>query len=95
MRIGECVDLAADCLHPVGPDQWAPRHQVPCPQALRASASFRADLPSLLNSFDTVRYVLEMFRRTLPDGNSRHVLDRIGNRLIKMLAELHSLEPAG
>src|SRR5260370_33854897 len=22
MRIGECVDLAADCLHPVGPDQW-------------------------------------------------------------------------
>ena len=23
MRIGECVDLAADCLHPVGPDQWA------------------------------------------------------------------------
>ena len=72
-----------------------PRHQVPCPQALRASASFRADLPSLLNSFDTVRYVLEMFRRTLPDGNSRRVLDRIGNRLIKMLAELHSLEPAG
>jgi hypothetical protein len=23
MRIGECVDLAADCLRPMGPDQWA------------------------------------------------------------------------
>jgi integrase len=23
MRIGECVDLAADCLRPLGPDQWA------------------------------------------------------------------------
>src|ERR1019366_5535322 len=23
MRIGECVDLAADCLRPIGPDQWA------------------------------------------------------------------------
>src|ERR1019366_7979581 len=23
MRIGECVDLAADCLRPLGPDKWA------------------------------------------------------------------------
>ena len=23
MRIGECVDLSFDCLHTVGPDQWA------------------------------------------------------------------------
>jgi site-specific recombinase XerD len=23
MRIGECVDLAYDCLHNVGPDRWA------------------------------------------------------------------------
>jgi integrase len=23
MRIGECVDLTADCLRPLGPDQWA------------------------------------------------------------------------
>src|SRR5260370_14687662 len=23
MRIGECVDLAYDCLHNAGPDQWA------------------------------------------------------------------------
>jgi hypothetical protein len=23
MRIGECADLAYDCLHNLGPDQWA------------------------------------------------------------------------
>jgi integrase len=25
MRIGECVDLSCDCLHSIGPDQWAIR----------------------------------------------------------------------
>ena len=72
-----------------------PRHQVPCPQALRSSASFRADLPSLLNSLDTARYILEMFRRTLPEDDTRRLLDRIGNRLIKIVAELHSLDSTG
>jgi site-specific recombinase XerD len=72
-----------------------PRHQVPCPQALRSPASFRADLPSLLNSLDTVRYTLEMFRGTLPEDDTRRLLDRIGNRLIKIVAELHSLDSSG
>jgi integrase len=69
-----------------------PRHQVPCPQALRSSASFRADLPSLLSSFDTARYVLEMFRRTLPEDDTRRLLDRIGNRLTKIAAQLRDLD---
>ena len=72
-----------------------PRHQVPRPLALRSSASFRADLPSLLNSLDTARYILEMFRRTLPEDDTRRLLDRIGNRLIKIVAELHSLDSTG
>jgi len=72
-----------------------PRHQVPCPQALRSPASFRADLASLVNSFDTTRYVLEMFRRTLSEGHARRLLDRIGNRLTKMLAELRHINLAG
>lgn len=72
-----------------------PRHQVPCPQALRSSATFRADLPSLLSSFDAARYVLEMFRRTLPEDQMRRLLDRIGNRLTKMVAELRRLDPTG
>jgi site-specific recombinase XerD len=72
-----------------------PRHQVPCPQALRSPASFRADLPSLVNSLDTARYVLEMLRRTLSEDHARRLLDRIGNRLTKMLAELRRIDPAG
>jgi len=72
-----------------------PRHQVPCPQALRSPASFRADLPSLLNSLNTARYVLEMLRRTLSEDHARRLLDRIGNRLTKMLAELRRIDPAG
>ena len=72
-----------------------PRHQVPCPQALRSPASFRADLPSLVNSLDTTRYVLEMFRRTLSEDHARRLLDRIGNRLTKVLAELRRIGPAG
>jgi site-specific recombinase XerD len=71
-----------------------PRHQIPCPQAPRSSASFRADLPSLLSSLHTARYVLEMFRRALPDGNARRHLDRVGNRLSKMIAQLRNLGPA-
>ncbi|PYT27693.1 MAG: hypothetical protein DMG57_17470 [Acidobacteria bacterium] len=72
-----------------------PRHQAPCPQALRSPASFRADLPSLVNSLDTTGYVLEMFRRTLSEDHARRLLDRIGNRLTKMLAELRRIGPAG
>ena len=71
-----------------------PRHQLPCPQTLRSSATFRADLPSLLNSLDTARYVLDMFRRTLSQDHARQLLDRIGNRLTKMLAELRRIDPA-
>jgi site-specific recombinase XerD len=72
-----------------------PRHQLPFPQALRSSATFRADLPSLLNSLDTARYVLDMFRRTLSQDAARQLLDRIGNRLTKMLAELRRIDPDG
>ena len=35
--------------------------------------------------------VLEMFRRTLPDGTTRNCLDRLSNRLIKITAEVKRL----
>jgi hypothetical protein len=76
------------------PAREHPRHQIPRPQALRSSATSRADLPSLLNSLDTARYVLEMFRRTVSEHDVRRLLDRIGNRLTKMLAELRRTDPA-
>jgi hypothetical protein len=48
-----------------------------------------------VNSLDTARYVLEMFRRTLSEDHARRLLDRIGNRLTKMLAELRRIDSAG
>jgi len=54
-----------------------------------------ADLPSLVNSLDTARYVLEMLRRTISEDHARRLLDRIGNRLTKMLAQLRRIGPAG
>jgi len=62
-------------------------HLVPSPRALPASSS-RADLPSLLHSFDTAAHILEMLRRALPDGSERRLLGRIGNRITKIIAQL-------
>ena len=42
----------------------------------------------------TPRYILDMFRRTLSQDHARQLLDRIGNRLTKMLAELRRIDPA-
>jgi hypothetical protein len=67
-------------------------HLVPSPRALPASSS-RADLPSLLASFDTAAHILEMFRRALPDGSERRLLGRIGNRIAKIIAQLRPLDP--
>lgn len=67
-----------------------PRHLVPSPRALRPSSS-RADLSSLLDSLDAAQHILEMFRRTLPEGTIRRLLDRIGKRLFKMVAQLRNL----
>jgi hypothetical protein len=46
-----------------------------------------ADLPGLLESLRTSQHVLEMFRRTLLDGRPRRCLDRLANRLTKIVAE--------
>lgn len=36
-------------------------------------------------------HTLEMFRRTQPDGSLRHYLDRIANRLCKILSQIRKL----
>ena len=66
-----------------------PRHLVPQP---KQSKSAGADLPGLLDALRAAQHVLEMFRRTLPEGNSRRRLGRIANRLTKMICEAHALE---
>jgi hypothetical protein len=37
------------------------------------------------------QHVLEMFRRTLPNGTSRADLDRLSNRLTKIVTEARKL----
>ena len=40
------------------------------------------------------QHAIEMFRRSLPDGAPKHRLDQLTNRLTKILAETHKLNPA-
>jgi hypothetical protein len=67
-----------------------PRHLVPTPRVRSISHSPTADLSSLLNAIHAVQQILEMFRRALPDGEQRRLLARIGNRLIKISAQLRN-----
>ncbi|SRR6266566_8519685 len=52
----------------------------------------RADLPGVIEALRAAQHVLEMFRRTLPEGASRRRLGRLANRLTKMVCEAHTLE---
>jgi hypothetical protein len=66
-----------------------PRHLVPQP---KQSTSARADRPGLLQALHAAQHVLEMFRRTLPDGPPRRHLTRLANRLTKIVSEAHTIE---
>ena len=66
-----------------------PRHLVPQP---KQSTSARADLPGLIDALHAAQHVLEMFRRTLPDGAPRRHLGRLANRLTKIVSEAHTIE---
>jgi site-specific recombinase XerD len=70
-----------------------PRHLAPQPKAPTISA--RAGLEGVLDSLLFAQHAIEMFRRSLPDGPPRHCLDRLSNRLTKILSEARNLNPAG
>ena len=65
-----------------------PRHLAPQP---RTPFTPRAGLDGLIDSLLAAQHVLEMFRRTLPYGTSRRRLDRLSNRLTKILSEARKL----
>jgi site-specific recombinase XerD len=69
-----------------------PRHLAPSRTVPSASPP-RADLASLIDSLKAAQQVLEMFRRTLVEESARHLLDRLANRLVKILAETRKLNP--
>jgi hypothetical protein len=45
----------------------------------------------VIDSLLATQYVLEMFRRALSNGTSRRRLDRLSNRLTKILIEARKL----
>ena len=66
-----------------------PRHLVPQPQTPLAALRFGLD--GVIDSLIIAQHVLEMFRRALPDGTSRSCLDRLTNRLTKIITEARKL----
>jgi integrase len=68
-----------------------PRHLAPQPKS--PIASLRVGLGGVIDALLSTQHVLEMFRRTLPDSPSRSCLDRLSNRLTKIVAEARKLNP--
>ncbi len=66
-----------------------PRHLVPQPKM--PSARLRAGIEGVIDSLLAAQHVLEMFRRALPKSSSRACLDRLSNRLTKILSEARKL----
>jgi integrase len=65
-----------------------PRHIVPQP---KIPFTPRAGFDGLIDSLLAAQHVLELFRRTLPNETSRRHLDRLSNRLTKIVAEARKL----
>jgi integrase len=66
-----------------------PRHLAPQPKA--PIASLRVGFGGVIDGLLCAQHVLEMFRRTLPNGASRSCLDRLSNRLTKIVAEARKI----
>jgi hypothetical protein len=60
-----------------------PRHLLPQPKT--PSPHIRAGLDGVIDSLQASHHTLEMFRRTLPIGAARKSLDRLSNRLTKIV----------
>jgi integrase len=66
-----------------------PRHLTPQPNP--SVAPLRAGLAGVIDALAGAQHVVEMFRRTLPDGAIRKCLDRLSNRLTKIITVAKSL----
>jgi hypothetical protein len=84
------VDVAlTDLQREFEPARSKPRYLAPQPKA--SLASLRTGLGGVIDALLAAQHVLEMFRRALPDGSSRRRLDRLSNRLTKILCEARTL----
>jgi len=69
-----------------------PRHLAPQPNT---QVTPRAGLDGVIDSLLTAQHVVEMYRRNLHDGTPRRCLDRLSNRLTKILAIVRKLGQPG
>jgi integrase len=67
-----------------------PRHLAPQPKS--SSPQLRTGFNGLIDSFQASQHALELFRRSLPNGDRRNRLDRLANRLTKILAEIRKIQ---
>jgi integrase len=68
-----------------------PRHLVPTPRAVSSPSPPSADLASLIDSLRATQHVLEMFRRSVVETSPRRLLDRLANRLVKIVTAVKKL----
>ncbi len=69
-----------------------PRHLVPS-HTTSSGAPPRPDLSSLIASLMAAQHVLEMYRRNVDDKSARRLLERLANRILKILNETRKLNP--
>lgn len=67
-----------------------PRHLAPQPKT--TSASIRPGLDGLIDSLLAAQHGILIYRRALPNNDARVHLDRLANRLTKILAETRKLK---
>ena len=70
-----------------------PRHLIPQPKA--PTITPRAGLGGVVDSLLFAQHAIEMFRRSLSKSPSKNRLDRLSNRLAKILSETRKLNPSG
>jgi integrase len=69
-----------------------PKYLIPQPTA--SSPQLRAGLDGVIDSLIATQHALQIFRRPIPKGDSRSRLDRLANRLSKILREARKLRTA-
>jgi hypothetical protein len=69
-----------------------PRHLAPQPKTMTTPTG--AGLDGLIEALVAAQHILEMFRRSLTNGNARKRLLRLSIRLIKIVAEIRKLQSA-
>jgi hypothetical protein len=68
-----------------------PRYLAPHPKAPIITP--RAGVDGIVDSLLFAQHAIEMFRRSLSDGPPRRCLDRLSNRLTKIISETRKLSP--